>query len=159
MQRRHFLACLLGLGLLAGTGAHGASATRPNRLVFHVNDDAQDHQDAILRNLHNHVTSVGPANLDIRVLLQGRGVTLLLLPEALPHIQGLSQGHADADFRRRIDELRAEGVQFEVSGPTLVRHHINFREDLYRVQPRDVVPNALSHLAELQQRGYTYIKP
>ncbi len=156
LHRRHLLrllACTLLLGL------HVARASQPTKLVFHVNDDTPEHQEAVLRNLHNHLASVGPDNTDVRVLLQGGGVTMLLLPAALPKVKGLSHANATPAFRERIDALRAEGVVFEVSGPTLLRHRINFRRDLYGVHARDVVTNSLSHLADLQQRGYTYIKP
>jgi intracellular sulfur oxidation DsrE/DsrF family protein len=159
MHRRRFLHCL-SLPLLAALAMPaGAATSQISKLVFHVNDATPEHQDTVLRNLHNHLASVGPENLDIKVLLQGGGISMLLLPEALPRVSGLDYANAGPAFRERIDELRAQGVVFLVSGRTLAMHHIDLRRDLYGVHPRDVVPNALSQLAELQSQGYTYIKP
>lgn len=156
IHRRRFLLSLTAL-LLSPLAS--AVEPQPSRLVFHVNDGRREHQESVLRNLQNHLASVGSQGLDLRVMLQGAGITLLLLPEALAHTQGLSRANATKAFRQRIDALRAQGVIFEVSAESLERHHIDFRSDLYGVEPRNVVPNALAHLAELQQHGYTYIKP
>lgn len=156
LHRRRFLCIAL---LASAFPLAAADAPQPTRLVFHVNDDVPEHQEAVLRNLHNHLVSVGSADLDVRVLLQGAGITLLLLPDALPQVVGLTHANASPAFRKRIDELRSQGVMFEVSGPSLVRHKIDFRRHLYGVHAREVVTNALSHLADLQQHGYTYIKP
>jgi len=159
MHRRRFLHCL-SLPVVAILAASADAATsQPSKLVFHVNDATPEHQDTVLRNLHNHLASVGPENLDIKVLLQGGGVSLLLLPEALSRVNNFIYANADPAFRERIDALRAQGVVFLVSGPTLAKHHIDLDRDLYGVHPRDVVPNALSQLADLQSQGYTYIKP
>lgn len=156
MHRRLFLASLLSLPLLASVPA---SATDRTKLVFHVNDDDPDHQDAVLRNLRNQLASMGAENVDVIVMLQGGGVCMLLLPGSLDHVKGLRHANADEDFRERIDALRAEGVVFEVSGETLTHHHIDPHRDLYAVQPEQIVPNALAHLADLESRGYSYIKP
>lgn len=152
LLRRLFLTVLLALPLLAG-------ASQPSKLVFHVNSPDPDRQDAVLRNLRNHIASVGAARLDIKVLLQGGGVTLLLLPDALGHTRGLDHANADSMFRQRVDALRAQGVEFLVSGRAVRRHAIDPARDLYGVAPSQVVPNALAYLAQLQQQGYTYIKP
>lgn len=164
MHRRDFLqtlpllVTLLVTLLFATIGALAAPAP-VSKLVFHVNGDTPEHQESVLRNLHNHLASVGTENLNIKVLLQGGGITLLLLPEALSRVSGLSFANASEPFRRQIDDLRDQGVIFLVSDRTLSRHHIDASRDLYGVQPRDIVPNALSSLATLQAQGYTYIKP
>lgn len=164
LHRRRLLGLFLALPLLAGgSGAAAAldAAPRTNRskIVFHVNTDDPEQQDVVLRNLRNHLASVGPENLDIKVLLQGGGVTLLLLPRALPHTRHVHHANATTAVCKALDELRAQGVVFLVSAATLVHHGIDYQRDLYGVQPDDVINNALATLADLQQRGYTYIKP
>ena len=161
-RRRYTYSLILSLLIIAAVitaPAAIAAASQPSKLIFHVNDDSPEHQEAVLRNLQNHLVSVGPENLDIKVLLQGGGVSMLLLPKALPRVSAFNYANASPAFCGRIDELRAQGVIFLVSGRTLAQHHIDFRHDLYGVHPRDIVPNALSQLAELQSQGYTYIKP
>lgn len=154
---RRRLAWLLPLLLLIPLVALASS--EPHRVVFHVNSDDHEQQFAALRNLKNHIDAVGADHLDLKVVLQGGGVTLLLLPEALPRLPGIHHANADPDFQRQVDALRAQGVQFLVSGQYLHRHGIDFRRDLYGVQEADVVANALSELSSLQRRGYAYVKP
>jgi intracellular sulfur oxidation DsrE/DsrF family protein len=163
MHRRRLLSLLLALPTLLSTGiatpALAAPPIQRSKIVFHVNSDDPDQQDVVLRNLHNHIASVGAQNLDIKVLLQGEGVALLLLPEALPHTRRLHHANATPAVRKRVDALRAQGVAFEVSALSLKEHGIDAKHDLYKVKPGDLVPNALAYLTELQNRGYTYIKP
>jgi intracellular sulfur oxidation DsrE/DsrF family protein len=154
-RNHHHLLGLLCLTLLLPVCA---TAER-NKVVFHVNSHDAEKQESVLRNLDNHIAAVGAENLDIKVMLQGGGVTMLLLPEALPHVHRLPYANADVAMRRHVDALRAEGVQFLVSGLTLHEHGIDAGHDLYKVKPEDVVPNALSRLSELQHLGYAYIKP
>ena len=163
MHRRRLLSLLLALPLLWSATLADPVPAAPrdtrSKIVFHVNTDDPDQQEVVLRNLDNHIASVGAENLDIKVMLQGGGVTLLLLPQALQHTHRLHHANATPKICQRIDALRALGVQFQVSGLTLEEHGIDARHDLYRVQPADIVPNALAYLTELQNRGYTYIKP
>jgi intracellular sulfur oxidation DsrE/DsrF family protein len=158
MPRRRLLSLLLALFALCTAGLTAQAGER-SKIVFHVNTEDPDQQLVVLRNLHNHIASVGADNLDIKVMLQGEGVTLLLLPEALAHTKRLHYANATPEIRRRIDELRGDGVHFEVSKPSLTEHAIDPGRDLYQVQAEDIVPNALAYLTKLQQHGYTYIKP
>lgn len=157
LDRRRLLGLLALLPALLSLPA--VAAAERNKVVFHVNSDDPERQQGVLRNLDNHLDAVGAENLDIKVLLQGGGVTLLLLPEALPHIGRLRHANAGPAFRQHVDRLRAQGVVFLVSGLTLREHDIDAEHDLYGVSPAHVVPNALSYLSDLQQQGYAYIKP
>lgn len=157
MTRRRLLA-LLGLLSVLSLQTLAAAPAR-NKVVFHVNSDDPDKQQSVLRNLDNHIAAVGAENLDIKVMLQGGGVTMLLLPDALPQVHHIRHANADPAMCRHVDALRAQGVVFLVSGRTLSEHGIQADRDLYRVDPAEVVANALSHLSELQRRGYAYIKP
>jgi intracellular sulfur oxidation DsrE/DsrF family protein len=145
--------------LLALLPLLATAAPERNKVVFHVNSDSPEQQYAALRNLDNHIAAVGADHLDLKVVLQGGGVTLLLLPEALPRLSGVRRANATPAFRQNIDALRAKGVVFLVSGQYLRQHGIDFRRDLHGVSEADVVDNALSQLSKLQQQGYAYVKP
>lgn len=129
------------------------------RVVFHLNRGDPAYQTVVLRNLHNHIGGTGAANVEIKVLLHGAGVALLLLPEARPRVRNMPQANANKAFRARIQALRGQGVQFLVSARTLQLHAIDRQRDLYGVAAEDLVDNALGHLSRLQRQGYTYIKP
>ena len=153
--RPHHLLLLLILSFTSTALADGERS----RVVFHVNSGQPEAQHGALRNLDNHIAAVGAERLDIKVILQGGGVTMLLLPEALSRLSGITHANAGPDFKRRIDTLRGLGVSFRVSGQYLRKHGIDFRHDLYGLEESDVVDNALSELSRLQNLGYAYIKP
>ena len=153
LTRRSLLLLLLALPLFV------SAAPDLNKVVFHLNSDDPEQQETVLRNLDNHIAAVGAEQLDIKVLLHGGGVTLLLLPEALPHTTGVHRANATPDVRRHVDALRAQGEVFLDSARTLTEHGIDFTHDLHGVSKDQVVANALSCLSELQRQGYAYIKP
>ena len=42
---------------------------------------------------------------------------------------------------------------------TLKGRKINYKNDLFDVSEKDIVPSGVAELAKLQQQGYVYIKP
>lgn len=128
------------------------------RVVYHLNDGTPIQHYRLLRNINNHFEASPPGSLEVKVMVHGEGVGLLLLPESGRHIKGLIP-NATADNRRHIDQLRARGVVFIVSAATLRHHGIDPASDLYGVAADQIVPNGLAYLTELQAQGYTYLKP
>ncbi|MCB1791628.1 MAG: DsrE family protein [Gammaproteobacteria bacterium] len=153
---------LLGLvGLLAFTGC----ATTTNngyskqKVVYHVNYDDPKQQTGALRNIQNHINAVGKDNLDLRVVMHGNGLSLVLLPEALGHTKGFKTANADPQRQAAIDNLKVQGVKFEICANTVKGRNVNPSEDLYDFSESDIVPSGVAELAELQTKGFTYIKP
>ena len=58
-----------------------------------------------------------------------------------------------------IDNLKQQGVAFNVYNNTLKGRNISYTEHLYGVSEKDIVPSGVAELAKLQAQGYTYIKP
>ena len=71
---------LAGLvGLMAWTGAATAeSGYGKQKVVYHVNGDNPKQQTGALRNIQNHINAVGAENLDVKVVLHGNGLGLLM---------------------------------------------------------------------------------
>ncbi|MEZ4385483.1 MAG: DsrE family protein [Nannocystaceae bacterium] len=154
------LAGLVGAGLLL-IGARAASLRgkrRRQRVVYHVNDDDPRRQAAALRNIQNHVAAVGADRLDLKVVLHGAGLSLVLYPEAQARTK-LARGNADANVRASVRELRRRGVQFKVCANTVRGAGVTVADDLFDVAAADVVPSGVVELAALQSAGYAYIKP
>jgi len=145
------LLTLLLLGLSQVTQAQ-------QRVIYHLNDGSPMQQFRLLRNIVNHFNATPDGKLDIKVLVHGPGLGMLLLPEAQPRIRSLL-ANATPDHRAQIDALRAQGVQFVVSATALREYGVDPARDLYRVKSGDIVDNAIAYLAEMQARGYAYIKP
>jgi intracellular sulfur oxidation DsrE/DsrF family protein len=148
------------IGLMAWTGvATGGEGYTKQKVVYHINNDNPKQQTGALRNIQNHINAVGKENLDLRVVMHGNGLSLILLPEALEHTKGFKHANADAQRQAAVDNLKIQGVQFKICANTVKGRNVNAEEDLYDFTQSDVVPSGVAELAHLQSQGFTYIKP
>lgn len=129
------------------------------KVVYHINYGDQKQQKGALVNIQNHINAVGVDNLDVKVVLHGNGLSLILLPEALEHLPKFKTANADESFAVRIDGLKNQGVDFSVCENTIVGRKVNVEDDLYDVDESNIVPSGVAELSKLQMQGYTYIKP
>jgi len=100
---------------------------------------------------------VGKENLDFKVVMHGKGLTLLLEPDAAADTK-LKVGNATEKQQNTVANLKSQGVEFSVCANTLRGKKIDL-DDLYDVTKADIVPSGVAELSKLQQEGYTYIKP
>ena len=129
------------------------------KVVYHINYDNAKKQTGALRNIQNHINAVGAENMDIKVVLHGNGLSLLLEPDALSNLPKFKSANADQDMLPRIDKLKNQGVTFNVCNNTVKGRKVNVNNDLYDVVNADIVPSGVAELSHLQGLGYTYIKP
>jgi len=144
-------------GMTGMVGANQASRYGKQKVVYHINSYGGKEQQAALRNIQNHINAVGAANLDLKVVMHGDGISLLLPPDAVTGTK-MKEGNADQEMEARITGLKDQGVQFEICANTLKGRQVKL-EDLYDATDEDVVPSGVAELARLQGIGYTYIKP
>ena len=128
------------------------------KVAYHVNFYDAKKQTAALRNIQNHINAVGAENLDLKVVMHGDGVSLVIDPDFLPQESKMKEANANADMQARIAGLKQQGVDFQICANTL-RGRIVPREALYDTRDSDIVPSGVAELSRLQQMGYTYIKP
>ncbi len=156
------LAAIAGMTTLLSAQAIAASAdaraTR-QKVVYHINYDDPTLQTAALRNVQNHINAVGAENLDIKVVLHGNGLALLLDPDSLARLPKFKHANATDDMTAKIDGLRDQGIQFQVCANTIKGRSVDQANDLYYVEEIDIVPSGVAQLAILQAQGYAYIKP
>jgi len=120
------------------------------QVIYHIDQRAgllSGHFRHILQVAQNHVDAVGADRLDLRVILQGEGVDFL------------SWVRDNFDARNKIDELKLNGVKFLVCRNTLIARGIDPDRELYDVQMADVIRTAVGEIAQLEQKGFQYIKP
>jgi intracellular sulfur oxidation DsrE/DsrF family protein len=146
------LACLLFFGTAAAEG-YGKQ-----KVVYHVNGDDPAQQAAALRNVQNHINAVGAENLDLRVVMHGKGVSMVLYPDSVSETK-LSRGNADETMQARIAGLKQQGVDFKICRNTFKGKKIDPANHLYDVSDADIVPSGVAELAKPQGEGFTYIKP
>ena len=128
------------------------------KVVYHINYDNPKAQAGALRNIQNHINAVGAENLDLKVVLHGKGLSLLLEPDAAKTTK-LKTGNATDTMQAKISGLKDQGIGFSICANTLKGKKINYDNDLYDVSKKDIVPSGVAELAYLQSRGYTYIRP
>ena len=154
---------LLAVSAMLGTAIFGqavaAERYSKQKVVYHINYDNPKQQAGALRNIQNHINAVGAENMEIKVVMHGNGVSLLLDPDALGRVKNFKQANADSDMTARVEGLKQQGVAFNICNNTLKGRNVNYESDLYDVTEADIVPSGVAELSHLQAQGYTYIKP
>ncbi|HEY8580834.1 MAG TPA: DsrE family protein [Beijerinckiaceae bacterium] len=121
----------------------------PQKAVYHVSTGGglfgRDHR-RLADVLQNHVDAVGAGFADLRVVLQGDGVDLLV--DAL----------ADARLAERLAWLRKAGVRFLPCYNTLLWRRLDYARDLFGVKREDVVSAGVAEIGRLQAEGFAYIR-
>ncbi len=152
------LAGLVGLMAWTGIATAGQGYTK-QKVVYHINYDNPKQQAGALRNIQNHINAVGADNLDLRVVMHGHGVSLVLLPDSLAELPKFRNANANDQMAAKIDGLKQQGVAFKVCANTLKGRKVKMDDHMYDVEKADIVPSGVAELAHLQSQGYTYIKP
>jgi intracellular sulfur oxidation DsrE/DsrF family protein len=137
------------VGLLVG-GANAGERYGQQKVVYHINYDGGDGDKkyrGAMRNIQNHINAVGAENMDIKVVLHGNGLGLLVNAKSSDQLEGA------------VASLKSQNVSFHVCNNTLKGRKISYEKDLFDVYEEDIVPSGVAELSRLQQMGYTYIKP
>jgi len=129
------------------------------KVVYHINYDDPKKQTGALRNIQNHINAVGAENLDLKVVLHGNGLALLLEPESLDKLKKFKHANADDKMTAKVTDLKGQGVDFHVCANTVRGRKVDVETDLYDVSGEDIVPSGVAEVAKLQAMGYSYIKP
>ena len=129
------------------------------KVVYHINYDNPKAQAGALRNIQNHINAVGADNLDLKVVLHGNGLAMLLEPASLEKLGKFKNANATEDMTAKIAGLKDQGINFQVCNNTLKGRKVDYLTDLYDVNENDIVPSGVAEVAKLQGMGYAYIKP
>ena len=140
-------------------GQAGAGDYGKQKVVYHINYDNPKQQAGALRNIQNHINAVGAENLDLKVVLHGNGLALLLEPDSLDKLKKFKHANADDKMTAKVTDLKGQGVDFHVCANTVRGRKVDVETDLYDVSKDDIVPSGVAEVAKLQAMGYSYIKP
>lgn len=160
-----FIIGLTGLvaasGWLASTKAKATGASNPEiaamyfapyspqKAVYHVSESAgflDRNFRHVLELAHNHVAAVGRDWLDLRIILQGDAVDLMI------------HARTNGALAARIDALRKDGVRFLICRNTLLVRNIDPDTKMHRVARIDIINAGMAEAAELVQQGYVYLR-
>ena len=152
-------AFFMGIVLLTANSAFANERYGKQKVVYHINYDDPKQQTGALRNIQNHINAVGAENLDLKVVLHGNGLAMLLEPDSLKKLDKFKHANADQKMTAQIDTLKGQGVAFNVCENTVKGRKVDVYKDLYNVDEKDIVPSGVAEVARLQLMGYAYIKP
>jgi hypothetical protein len=146
-----FAAAMMALSLVtsaqAGTADNGYNK---QKVVYHINNIHT--ATGALRNVKNHLNALGDKNVEIIVVTHSSGAFAL--------VDG-SMGKKDKNgkvynFSDTIASLANRGVKFEICANTIRGKKI----DKNKISEyAEIVPSGVAQVADLQQKGYLYIKP
>lgn len=125
--------------------AQAKNGYKAQKVVYHMNDINWGYRG--LRNMKNHLNALGDKNLDAVMVFHSSGGFIV--------VDGKKdkKGHAFGD---QIQELANRGVKFAlcantVRGKKIAKDKININAE--------IVPSGVAEVAELQHKGYVYVKP
>ena len=153
------LAILFALSFFVSATAQAENRYGFQKVVYHINYDNPKKQAGALKNIQNHINAVGAKNLDIKVVMHGHGLSMVVNPESLSKLPKFKHANADEKMTANIDNLKDQGVAFNVCANTVRGRKVDLMGDLYNVDQKDVVPSGVAELAHLQLQGYAYVKP
>lgn len=137
-MRIHLAACLFAV-------TFAGSAFSQDKVVYHLSDGIDQAVNG-LRNIRNHL-EVDP-KARITVVTHARGVDFLM------------EGAKDAGgypFQLTVEQLKAQGVRFEVCEITLRNRKLKKEQFIGEVE---YVPSGVQQITRLQAReGFAYLKP
>lgn len=159
MKTKHLIPLLSLVCAIVLIGhATAVSSPAPSRVVYHIDYEEPIRQSVALRSIVNQLAALEGQPHDLRVVLHGRGVSMLLVPDAVLRTNHLTYANAEGNKIAQIRELRQQGVTFWVCSNSLKRYGLG-QSDLHPGGSAYLIPNGIAELARLQSRGYAYIKP
>lgn len=148
---------ILVAAFLLGSFVTPVIASEKQKVVYHINYYGAKQQQGALRNVQNHINAIGAENLDLKIVMHGNGLSLLMEPDALGSNK-MKEGNANDTMKARISSLKEQGIEFKVCANTLRGRKVS-TDSLYDFSKADIVPSGVAELAILQGKGYAYIKP
>jgi len=82
-----------------------ASGYGKQKAAYHTNRDNPQQNRGALVNIQNHINSVGVDNMDIRVVLHGNSLAVLMYPDEVEGTK-MKRGNATDDMQTRITGLK-----------------------------------------------------
>jgi intracellular sulfur oxidation DsrE/DsrF family protein len=110
-------------------------------VVFHISSGDEFSQKLVLNNAQNLANFYGPDKVDIEIVAYGPGLRTLFRENV---------------FSKRIQRLADEGVTFSACANTMK----NMGRDVASLNKvAKVVPGGVVRIMELEEAGWTYIRP
>ncbi|MBI3637526.1 MAG: DsrE family protein [Candidatus Rokubacteria bacterium] len=150
MIRSSLRSAVVALGLVAlvagaAQASHQAQHPKKHRVFYHLNEAGVEKARAVLVNMQNHVDVVGWQNIEaLELVVHG------------PALRTFLRKDFDPDIKAKLEVLLTGGVKLDACQITMQRQKLT-AQDL--IESMAAVPSGVARVMELQEQGYTYIKP
>jgi uncharacterized protein len=135
------------VALVQADAAHLKEQARKHKIVYQLDDAGLDRAKFVLGNMRNHVAGVGGwQNIE--------GLELVVFGPAL---KGFTKDLIDPALKQSLDALQMQGMTFGACGNTMKNYTIT--ADQLPEKSLILPQGGVVRLMELQEAGYTYIRP
>lgn len=142
------VAAIMGSALLgtvaAGEKAGGQTTGAKHRVVIQVSDDSPKVQKLALNNAENLQQVLGAENVEVEIVAYGPGLSIM------------TDKNPDS---MRVTQLSMMGVTFSACSVTMKKATKATGKEPKLIDGVRVVPGGVVRIMELQQQGWTYIRP
>jgi intracellular sulfur oxidation DsrE/DsrF family protein len=137
------LAVVIGISTVGCSGTAAVLSQESHRVVMHLNSGDEKVQRGVLNNIRHLYQEVGREHARVELVAHGAGLTLLMKKDSLlaTEVAQLKTAYA-VEFTACSNTMKAQGLT---------------RTDLIDQVDRTVP--AIVRLVELQEQGWSYIKP
>ena len=145
LNRRIFMALAAVVpGLGVAKAAKAATQTKKHRVAYHISEPGK--ANFVLNNIRNHIKGVGgPENVEIVLVAHG------------PALKAFNVLSGDQNALGKLKKLQAEGVSFRACGNTMRKLKVSLSD--LPPETVQVSQGGVVHLMELQEAGYSYLRP
>ena len=135
-----------GIALMAAQPAFSADehSVAEHKIVFQVSSGDEVTQKLVLNNAVNIRKHYGPDNVDVVVVAYGPGLSIL------------TKKSKEAD---RVKSLASQGITFDACNNTMKAIEKKTGKMPVLTDGVKIVPAGVARIVELQEKGYTYIRP
>ncbi|MGY8665319.1 DsrE family protein [Bradyrhizobium sp. UFLA05-109] len=149
MNRRSILWSAVSALGTAFAASRAKAATEPTpadrlKVVYHLSD--AEKVNFVLGNIQNHIDGVGgPEHVTIALVVHG------------PALKAFHSARANPDVSKRVGDFSRDGVELAACSNTMRAQNITLKDLLPGFVAAE--KGGVVRLAELQARGYLYLRP
>jgi intracellular sulfur oxidation DsrE/DsrF family protein len=142
--KKILLTLLFAIALFSYNTISPAKAADKMKIVYHVSD--LEKVPFVLGNMRNHIKGAGGSDkLDMILVVHG------------PAGKAFHKSKSNPKVEQRVDNLSIDGVKFNMCGNTMRAQKVKITDLLSGFSRHD--EGGVVRIAELQSKGYIYIRP
>lgn len=138
-------------GIAAATGSHAAEAGKPHRIAIQIDQADPALMNLVLNNVSNVLEHYHDKNQEVQIEVVAYGPGLNMLREDKSPVKDRIKHIVDASFPSK--------VSFSACGNTMKGMEKTEGHPVQIIPQASVVPAGVVRLSELQEDGWSYIRP